>query len=141
MSEQETLQAPQEYSAPTDLAEYYQSEAFVGKYGGATVFSQLFAPKSRTLIFDALLAAEGEPRSAQQIAAWNDDLSVSGFNRHREALLDLGVMIEAGKVGNAMTYKLNEAHPVAQLLSMVSNVTFAGETPMNLDSSFLADGG
>lgn len=140
MPRSRSLTPPRAYSSPADLTTYYQSEAFVEKYGGETVFRQLFAPKSRTLILDALLAAEGDPRTADQIAAWNDDLSVSGFNRHRDALLELGVMIEAGKVGNAMTYRLNEDHPVAQLLAMLGNVTFAGETPMTLDPAFLADG-
>lgn len=139
MAKPQSLEPPEEYAEPADLSDYYHSEAFLEKYGGETVFRQLLAPKSRTLILDALLAAEGEPLSAKQIAGWSDDLSVSGFNRHREALLEFGVLKEAGKVGNAMTYTLNEAHPVSQLLSMLANVTFAGETPMNLDTAFLTE--
>lgn len=130
---------PRDYSEPDDLITYYRSDGFVERYGGETVFRHLFTPKSRALILDALLAAEGEALSARQIAAWNDDLSVSGVNRHRDVLVDFGVMVENGKVGNAMSYRLDESHPISQLLSMLANVTVAGETPMNLDAAFLTD--
>lgn len=100
------------------------------------MFHCLFTPKSRTLILDALMSARGDALSAQTIANHHDDLSVSGVNRHREALLDLGVIVETGKVGNAMMYQLNKNHPVVQLLAMIDNIVMWGETPMLLGEEF-----
>jgi hypothetical protein len=122
-----------------DIQELYDSDEFIEKYGGKSVFRSLFVPKSRALILDALISARGDALSAQIIANHHDDLSVSGVNRHREALLDQGVVVEAGKVGNAMTYQLNEHHPVVQLLAMLDNIVMWGETPMLLNEEFIAE--
>jgi hypothetical protein len=62
---------------------------------------------------------------------------VTGVNRHREALLDLGVLLRAGKRGNAQTYALATEHPVAQVLVMLDDLLQWGETPVCLDGRFV----
>lgn len=131
--------APDEDISPDDIQRVYESDEYVEKYGGESVFSSLFTPKSRTLILDALISARSDAISAQTIANHHDDLSVTGVNRHREALIDLGVVVEAGKVGNAMTYQLNRDHPVVQLLAMLDNLVVGGETPILLNEDFVAE--
>lgn len=124
---------------PEDVHEQYSGEEAIEQYGGESSFRQLFVPKTRALVLDVLVGERGDALTAQEIANHHEDLSVSGFNRHREALLDFGVIVEAGKRGNAMTYALNRRHPVTQLLVMVDDVTMWGQTQLVLEEQFLTE--
>ena len=124
---------------PIDLLDHYRGEAFLDEYGGASAFSQLFTPKTRALILDVLVSERGTALSVQEIADQHEDLSVTGVNRHRDALLDFGVMVDAGKRGNATTYALATDHPVAQVLIMLDDLLQWGETPVSLDEAFTSD--
>lgn len=124
---------------PMDLLEQYRGEAFVEKYGGASAFSQLFTPKTRALLLDVLVGERGDALTVREIADRHPDLSVTGVNRHREALIDLGVLVRAGKHGNAQTYALARNHPVARVLVMLDDLLQWGETPVRLDERFVTD--
>lgn len=124
---------------PLDLLDRYRGEEFVETYGGASAFTQLFAPKTRALILDVLVGERGGALTAREIADRRGDLSVTGVNRHRDALHDPGVLVETGKRGNAQTYALATEHPVAQVLVMLDDLLLWGETPVSLDERFVAD--
>ena len=132
----ETTETTDEQMTPADVLDRYFGEEGIEKFGGEPIFAQAFTPKTRALILDVLVSERGGALSAQMIADHHDDLSVSGVNRHRDALRDLGLIEEAGKVGNAMTYALNTRHPAAQVLAMLDNIFMWGETPMILDEQF-----
>lgn len=104
-----------------------------------TVFEDLLTPRTRAAILDVLVAARGEALTVSQMTRENPSVSTSSFERHRGDLLDYGVMEKAGKVGNAMTYRLNTAHPAAQLLAMLDNILVYGETPLMLDDYFVSE--
>jgi hypothetical protein len=124
---------------PFDLLGQYRGEAFVERYGGASAFSHLFAPKTRALILDVLIGERGGALTAREIADSPPELSVTGVNRHRDALLDLGVVARSGKRGNAQTYALATEHPVAQVLVMLDDLLQWGETPVRLDERFVTE--
>ena len=124
---------------PFDLLDHYQGDEFVAEYGGKSAFRQLFTPKTRALVLDVLVSERGDALTVQEIADHHVDLSVTGVNRHRDALLDLGVIAEDGKRGNAMTYALARHHPVAQVLAMLDDLLMWGETRPALDSQFITD--
>lgn len=124
---------------PLDLLEQYRGEAFREKYGGASAFSQLFAPKTRALMLDVLVGERDGALTAREIADSHPELSVTGVNRHRDALLDLGVVATSGKRGNAQTYALATEHPVAQVLVMLDDLLQWGETPVRLDERFVTE--
>ena len=125
---------------PKMLQERYHSEEHIEKYGGKSLFERLFTPKSRALILDALLGDRGDPMTVRMIVDRHESLSTSGFHRHKEALLDHGVMIEADKRGNAQQYALNINHPIVQLLAMFENIAMGGRTPPLLDEQFVFRG-
>lgn len=125
---------------PLDLLDQYRGEAFVEKYGGSSAFSELFTPKTRALLLDVVVGERGRALTASEIADRHPDLSVTGVNRHREALIELGVLVTAGKRGNAQTYALATEHPVAQALVMLDDLLQWGETPVRLDARFLVEG-
>lgn len=124
---------------PLDLLDQYHGDEFVAEYGGESVFRQLFTPKTRALVLDVLVSERGAPLTAQEIANHHTDLSVTGVNRHRDALIDLGVIVEDGKRGNAMTYALARSHPVAQVLAMLDDLLLWGETRPALDEQFITE--
>jgi hypothetical protein len=124
---------------PFDLLDHYRGEEFVAEYGGKSVFRQLFTPKTRALVLDVLVSERGDALTAQEIADHHEDLSVTGVNRHRDALVDLGIIVEDGKRGNAMTYALAQEHPVAQVLAMLDDLLMWGETRPALNSQFVTD--
>lgn len=70
----------------------------------------------------------------------HEDLSTTGFARHKDALLDLGVMVEADKRGNAQQYALNTKHPIAQLLQTLNSVMMWSRTPQMLEEQFRFEG-
>lgn len=129
--------ASQDPLSPHDLLDQYRGEAFVEKYGGTSAFSQLFTPKTRALLLDVLVGERGNALTVREIVDRHPDLSVTGVNRHREALLDLGVLVRDGKRGNAQTYALATEHPVAQVLVMLDDLLQWGETPVRLDERFV----
>lgn len=133
----------EERLTPQDILDQYLGPDAVEEHaratGGGSTFRHLFTPKTRALVVDVLVGERGDALTAKEIVNHHEDLSVTGFNRHREPLLGLGVVVEAGKRGNAMTYALNTRHPVAQLLAMLDNVTMWGETPALLETQFLTD--
>jgi hypothetical protein len=124
---------------PFDLLDQYRGDEFVAEHGGESVFRQLFTPKARPLVLDVLVSERGEALTAQEIADHHADLSVTDVDRHREALLDFGVIVEDGKRGNAMTYALAREHPVAQVLVMLDDLLMWGETRPALDEQFVTD--
>lgn len=124
---------------PQDLLDRYRGEAFREKYGGASAFSQLFTPRTRALLLDVLVSERGTGLTAREIADRHPDLSVTGVNRHRDALVDLGVLATVGKRGNARTYALATDHPVAKVLVMLDDLLQWGETPVRLDGQFTTD--
>jgi DNA-binding transcriptional ArsR family regulator len=124
---------------PLDLLEQYHGDEFVAEYGDKSAFRQLFTPETRTLVLDVLVSERGDALTAQEIADQHLNLSVTGVNRHRDALLALGVIVEDGERGNAMTYALAREHPVAQVLAMLDDLLMWGETRPALDSQFVTD--
>lgn len=140
MAQRSTEDAEEDSLHPEEVREQYTGAAAIEEYGGESAFRQLFVPKTRALVVDVLVGERGDALTAREIANQHDDLSVSGVNRHREPLLDFGVIVKAGKRGNAMTYALNTSHPVAQLLAMTDDIMLWGRTELVLGDQFLADG-
>lgn len=124
---------------PEDILRTYHDDSFLETYGGESIFVQLFTPKTRALILDVLVSERGDPFTARRIVDHHDALSTTSFNRHKQALLDLGVMVKADKQGNAQRYALNTKHPIAQLLAMIDNIGMWGETPQLLGEQFLTE--
>lgn len=135
----DTEQSTDDGLTPFDLLDHYHGDEFVAEHGGGSVFRQLFTPKTRALVLDVLVSERGEALTAQEIADHHEDLSVTGVNRHRDALVDLGIIVEDGKRGNAQTYALAQTHPVAQVLAMLDDLLMWGETRPTLDEQFLTD--
>lgn len=106
-----------------------------------SVFEEILTPRTRAAILDVLVYARGEALTVSQMADENPRVSASSFDRHKDDLLDFGLMVEAGKIGNAMTYALNTDHPGAQVLAMLDNVMLWGETPMMLGKQFINETG
>lgn len=125
---------------PQDLDEAYRGADREGALlETGSIFERLTTPKARALIIDVLVADRGEAWTAAELAERREDLSVTSFNRHKDALVDLGVMLERGKRGNAMTYSLNTGHPLAQVLVMFDDVANWGRTQVHLDEQFIDD--
>jgi predicted transcriptional regulator len=123
---------------PSDV-EISFGEAAVDSEDYRTQVFRLMTPRTRAAIVDALLQANDEPITAQNLADQHSGFNVASFNRHRDQLIELGVLIEAGKQGNATTYRLNTNHPAVQLLGMVNQVYTHGSTPLLLNEKFLRD--
>lgn len=126
--------ADDSHLSPDDVVQKYRNSGLSGD-----VFEVVFDKPAKTLTISALVQERGEAYTAQEIADMREDLSVASFNRYRDDLIGLGVIAEAGKRGNAMTYRLDTDHPVAQLLMMLDDVLVNGQTPMRLSEQFLAD--
>lgn len=134
---------------PHDILDHYHDEIdddILARVRGddaddraTSLFVALFTPPTRTLILDALVSERGRPMTAQQIADHHPDLSVSSVNRHRDALISLGVVAEGEQMGNARTFRLNSAHPVAGMLGMIVNIFLWGETPLLFGEQFVSD--
>jgi len=127
--------------APEDV--HHATEDVRSKHAAASddsLLAMIFTPRARARILDALVGAHTEALSAAQICE-RADVGTSSFDRQKDALLDLGVLEEAGMVGNAQTYRLNRAHPVAQLLGMLDQVLRFGTTSMLLDERFVGTPG
>lgn len=101
------------------------------------LFERLFTPPSRAYILGALVEERGDPMTAEQIAAYHEDLSITSVHRHRKPLMDLGVIKEAGKDGKAQMYAIDVEHPVAQVLAMLDNLYLWGATPQLLNERFI----
>jgi hypothetical protein len=124
---------------PLDLLDHYHGDEFIAEYGDRSAFQQLFTPEPRALILDVVVFERGDALTAQEIADHHAGLSVTEVNRHCDALLDLGVIVEDGRRGNAMTYALAQEHPVAQVLAMLDDLLMWGETRPALDEQFVTD--
>jgi hypothetical protein len=107
----------------------------------ATAFERLFAPRTRAGVIDVLWSDPERAWTVAEIVDHSGNVSTSGFERHKDALLSTGVVQEAGKKGNAQTYRLNTRHPVAQLLVMLDTVIGYGRTPMLLEEQFVGEPG
>lgn len=103
-----------------------------------TAFTALLTPESRFRIIAALIEADGEPLAVSRLVEIAG-VSKASFHRHEDALLNVGVLREVDKVGNARRFALDKEHPVAQLLWMVDRVLAFGETDMALDERFVRD--
>jgi hypothetical protein len=107
----------------------------------ATTFQKLLVPRAKVAVYDTLLDNGNEPLTISQMTDRSQNLSRSTLDRHKTLLLGTEVLIEAGRVGNAMTYKLNEEHPVVQLLIMLDTVSTYGTTPQLLEEPFIGEPG
>jgi DNA-binding transcriptional ArsR family regulator len=128
-------------STPDELRAAYYGDDRDGvlQEAGASVLERLLTPEARVRILDQLLQNPATAMSVSQIVS-GTDMSPSTFHRHREALQDLGVLLEDEKVGNAQTYRLHVDHPVVQLLVMLSAVTTWGSTQQLLADEWITDG-
>lgn len=106
-----------------------------------TAFVRLFAPRTRAGVLDVLVSDPDRAWTVAEIVDHSGNVSTSGFERHKDALLASGVVQEAGKKGNAQTYRLNTHHPVAQLLVMLDTVIGYGKTPLLLEEQFIGEPG
>ena len=124
------LPAVEPAAVPVDVGDDTSDDAY------RTEVFELMTPRARGAIVDALLQAPDEPRTAQEIADAHSGVTVPSFNRHRDTLLQFGVLLESEKRGNAQTYRLNTNHPAVQLLGMINQVYNHGTTPPLLDEKF-----
>lgn len=102
-----------------------------------TPFVELFTPRARALILDALIGAH-EPLTAAEICE-HAGIDRSTFSAHEEVLGVLGVLESPGKKGNARVYTLDTDHPAAQLLIMLDTVIRHGRAPLLLEEQFIGD--
>lgn len=126
----------QESFTPTEImAHYHRTDREPG-----ALFVQAFTPKSRALILHVLLSNRDEALTISEIAAYPVELATSSVHDHIDALIDLGLVAKAGKKGNAQTYRLEDRHPVVQLLAMIDTVFLWGRTPQYLEEQFVFEG-
>lgn len=104
-------------------------------------FEKLLSPRSRVAILDVLVEEGGRALTVQEMVDRSDQITTSSFNRQKDDILEYGVIVEAGKRGNAQTYALNADHPVAQALKMVDNLLTWGKTPLLVDEEYLGQPG
>lgn len=107
---------------------------------GLSLFAAALTPRSRTQILDVLVGSGGESLTVAQICE-RAGIDRGTFTRQKMALLDLGLMGRGEQVSNAKTYRLNRAHPWAQLLGMFDQVGRFGTTAMLLDERFVGTPG
>ena len=117
------------------MAHYHRAEREPG-----ALFVQAFTPKSRALILHVLLSQRDEALTISEIASYPVELAKSSVHDHIDVLVDLGLVYKAGKKGNAQTYRLEDRHPVIQLLAMIDNVFLLGRTPQYLGEQFVFEG-
>jgi len=103
-----------------------------------TPLTALLTPESRFRIIAALVEANHDPLKISRLCEIAG-VSKASFARHEDDLLEVGIMREVDKVGNARRFALNEAHPAAQLLWMLDRVLMTGETSDALDDRFIFD--
>lgn len=104
-----------------------------------TPLQELLTPRAKLAILDALLGVN-EPLSAAEICD-HAEIDRSTFADHESPLMAAGVLERPKKVGNAWVYRLNQQHPVVQLLTMLDVAFRHGETPMLLDEQFVGTPG
>lgn len=102
-------------------------------------FRALFTPRSRGELLHDLLGVKEPLTAAEFCDRYNT--SRSTFGDHIDVLVTAGVVEEAGKRGNAQTYRRNSAHPVTQLLIMAETAQSYGQTPQLLDEAFIGEPG
>lgn len=144
MPQSNTETGDAEQMTPDDVVEQrpdHTDDPVTSPEGMRSVFERVLTPRTRAAIIDVLVNARGEALSVSQMVDENTQVSTSSFERHKDDLLAYGLIVEAGKVGNAQTYALNTEHPGAQLLAMFDNVMLWGETPMMLDEQFINETG
>lgn len=122
------LRPPEEYTVIELMDDYRASKSLV---------EQLLTPTARAVILDILITEATNALTVAEICEQTDRVSKATFTRHKEALLDFGVIEEAGKKGNAQTYRANVYHPAVQLLAMLRLVLNFGQTRMLLDKRFI----
>jgi len=101
---------------------------------------QLFTPRSKAAIVATLIEAGGEPKTVSELGELSEKVNSSAFNRYKGDLKAVGLLVEAGKRGNAQTYRLDTDGPVGPALQMVDELMREGETPLLLDEEYLVDG-
>lgn len=136
----ELLATIQDPDGPRELRNAYAKRPGALE-AGASIVEQLVTPPARARILDVLLSSPDEAWTVRELADRHQNLSKSSVSREKDALVAAGVIVAAGKKGNAETYRLNRDHPVTQLLRMLSAVTAWGRTPNLLDAQWIADGG
>jgi len=126
---------------PDDVREQTREfrEKHIGTCGPSLLAAAL-TPRSRVQIIDVLLGAADERLSAAEICE-AAGIDRGTFTRQERPLVDLGVMEQAGRVGNARTYRLNRTHPVVQLLGMLDQVFRFGTAAELLDEQFVGTPG
>ena len=125
---------------PKTLLERYYNSAYMEQYTGTSLFERLLTPKTRALVVGVLVSEGDELLTTKKIANAHPDLSVSGVNRQKDALLDHGIMVEGETIGNAPLYRLNTEHPFAQVLRMLHNIGMWGRTDPLLSEAFVFEG-
>lgn len=101
-----------------------------------SMLSMLLTPAKRFEILDTLLEAGEEALTVSEMSE-RGDVTSSSFNRHKDMLLDLGVIVEAGKRGNAQMYRVNINHPAIQILMDLQDVMIHGGTVQYLHDRFI----
>ena len=98
---------------------------------------QLLTPTARAVILDILVRYADDALTVTEVCEKTDRVSKVTFARHKEPLLDFGVIEQAGKKGNAQTYRANVYHPAVQPVAMLWSVLNFGQTRMLLDERFI----
>jgi len=127
--------------APGDVrglfTEFTQSEHY--NDGSTSPFVELFVPRTRGKILFALLGTDDALTEAEIVD--RADVGRSAAHQHLVALTDTGVVVEAGKRGNAQTYRIRREHPTVQALRMASIAQRHGTTPQLLEEQFIGEPG
>lgn len=103
-----------------------------------SLFEHLVTPMARATILEILVSRADEACTVAEICEETDRVSKATFARHKDPLLEFGVIEKAGKKGNAQTYRANVYHPAVQLITMLRWVLVHGHTRMFLDERFVS---
>jgi hypothetical protein len=87
----------------------------------------LLTPRTRAQIVDVMLNEPTRQWTASEVCA-DAGMDPSTFNAHASALIDAGVIEEAGMKGNAQTYTPVLENPVVGALQMVRSLYRDGVT-------------
>lgn len=105
------------------------------------LIAELFTPRSRAILIDTWLDFGSEPVTITEVAERSDQLTRQTAHSHLDALEnEFGIVVEAGKKGNATAYRLNYRNPIVQCVQMLAHIGRFGRTNLLIEREFLAPG-
>lgn len=104
------------------------------------LITKLFTPRTRAVLLDEWMTFGSEPVTITEVSEMTDQVTRQAAYTHVDALVEYGIVSEAGNKGNATAYRLNIHNPIVQCLEMLSSIGRFGKTKLLLERDFLVPG-